>query len=285
MKSEPQLSRPADLLAGFIAVRPDPGVPELVMAGEQWAPGGQFIAEHSHPVWEFYLQVDGDSAWRADHRTHRLRPGTLLVVAPNVAHRMSRRQAAGHHYYFAAIDLRACRARIPDLPHPLAPDRVTVLAGANGPARAFATLVREVTLVQPSRPIGLRLAVDSLVLETWRILSYPNSPPRAIGWHPGVERVVTLVQQQPGRAWNVRALARLAGLSEGHLTERFVTDVGTTPHRFVLQTRLERARDSLEHSDVSVTQLAQDLGFASSQHLATAFHRRFGRSPTSLRRT
>jgi AraC-like DNA-binding protein len=284
MKQAPLLSRPADLLAGFITVRPEAEVPELVMAGEQWAPGGQFIAKHWHPVWEFYLQVEGVSLWRVDNRTHRLRPGTLLAVAPRVPHLMSRRQVAGHHYYFAAIDVRACRTRVPGLPHPLSPDRAIVVSGATGVARAFAALVREVALVQPWRSLGLRLAVDSLVLETWRAISQPALPPRATGWHPGVERVVTLVQQQPGRPWNVRALARLAGLSEGHLTARFTADVGTTPHRFVLKTRLERARDGLEHSDVSLTQLAQDLGFASSQHLSTAFRRAYGHPPTDLRR-
>ncbi|HLL89846.1 MAG TPA: hypothetical protein VK324_11120, partial [Tepidisphaeraceae bacterium] len=79
--------RPKNLLAGYHAERPDPGVPELTHAGEQWAPSEYLIPDHAHEFWEFYLQLDGGSGWESweDRRRpwrYRLTPGHFFAAAP-----------------------------------------------------------------------------------------------------------------------------------------------------------------------------------------------------------
>jgi transcriptional regulator GlxA family with amidase domain len=147
-------------------------------------------------------------------------------------------------------------------------------------APVFATLVREVSLLKEARGLGLRLAVDALLLEIARTAGSRAAPLSAtLAWHPGVERAVGVIRQNPGQSLTVASLARLAGLSAGHLTELFKAHVGCTPHRFILQCRLERARELVESSNLPLTQMAHELGFASSQHLSGAFREAFGCPP------
>lgn len=270
--------RPADLLAGFIAARPDPAVPELVMAGEQWAPRDKRIAEHSHEVWEFYLQVEGSSVWRAGRRRFTAEPGGLLVAPPGVNHALPDRQETDHHYLFAAVDLpRVARRLGREVLATFRPGELQIRPRAGETRPAFQALVRELTLLRPWRSQALRLAVDALVLEVARALAGGES--QAVGLHPAVHRAMRLIEQEPERAWPATTLARLAGVSAPHLNDLFRRELGTTPHAFLLKTRLDRATELLRRGDWPITRLALELGFSSGQHFAAAFKRYHGCTP------
>jgi hypothetical protein len=71
----PHYDRPQGLLAGFIATTPESAVSELVHIGEQWAPSTFLIPDHAHDVWEFYMQIGGESRWDAEGETYILKAG------------------------------------------------------------------------------------------------------------------------------------------------------------------------------------------------------------------
>jgi hypothetical protein len=52
-------------VSGFDATNPDPDVPEVAHAGEQWLPMHYPIGVHSHEVFEFSFQIDGVSSWQS----------------------------------------------------------------------------------------------------------------------------------------------------------------------------------------------------------------------------
>lgn len=273
--------RPDDLLAGFIAVSPSNEVPELIMAGEQWAPRDKRIAEHSHDVWEFYLQVSGSSVWRTGRRRHVLNPGGLLVAPPGVNHALPGEQPSDHHYFFAAVDLPIITQRLgAEVADAFESGAVQTRAQAGEARAAFQTLVREITILRPWRSIALRLAVDALVLEIARSLSGGQSEP--VGLHPAVHRAVRLIEQEPERGWKTPTLARLAGVSPPHLNDLFRRELGTTPHAYIIRTRLERAAELLRAGGWQITRLAHNLGFCSSQHFTSAFKQHFGLTPRAF---
>lgn len=273
--------RPSDLLAGFIAARPDASVPELVMAGEQWAPPEKRIAEHSHEVWEFYLQVEGKSVWRAGRQRLELGPGGLLVAPPGVRHALPERQPGAHHYLFAAVDLERVARRLGVGPMAVFKPGEMLFRAAAGEIRpAFQSLVREVSLVRPWRSVALRIAVDTLALEVSRVLG--GEPTRPLGRHPAVHRAALLIEQEPERAWRTPALAQRAGVSAPHLVTLFRRDLGTTPRAFLLATRMQRATELLRRGDWTITRLALELGFSSSQHFAAAFKRHHAMTPSEF---
>jgi AraC-like DNA-binding protein len=82
---------------------------------------------------------------------------------------------------------------------------------------------------------------------------------------------------------SLAAIARDAGLSPFHLARRFRARTGTSLHQYRLALRLAVADGMLRDGADDLTHLALDLGFASLAHFSAAFHRAYGRSPSSVR--
>jgi AraC-like DNA-binding protein len=85
------------------------------------------------------------------------------------------------------------------------------------------------------------------------------------------------------RDFRLDDLARHARLSLSHFKKRFRTETGLSPRQFILRDKIEAAKRVLCHQDTSVTNLALDLGFVSSQYFATVFKRITGLTPSDYR--
>ncbi|NUR28089.1 MAG: helix-turn-helix domain-containing protein [Catenulispora sp.] len=96
------------------------------------------------------------------------------------------------------------------------------------------------------------------------------------------------------RAWALHRLtqplpleemARHAGMSVRNLTRRFRQEVGMTPGDWLIQQRVEYARQLLEGGDLPIDHVARRVGFGSSASLRGHFHAAVGVSPQAYRRT
>jgi AraC-like DNA-binding protein len=79
-------------------------------------------------------------------------------------------------------------------------------------------------------------------------------------------------------------LARAACASPFHLCRVFKRASGLSVHRYVNRLRLLAALEEIAERDVSLTDLALDLGFSSHSHFTHTFHRELGITPSELRR-
>lgn len=97
----------------------------------------------------------------------------------------------------------------------------------------------------------------------------------------------------PTRAWALRhldepltvaALAANAGTSPRTFARRFTEETGLSPIRWLLHTRLDRARELLENGDAGIEHIARRCGLGTATNLRSHFRRRFGTTPTAYRR-
>ncbi|HJP66227.1 MAG TPA: AraC family transcriptional regulator [Actinomycetota bacterium] len=82
----------------------------------------------------------------------------------------------------------------------------------------------------------------------------------------------------------IKHLASLVALSPYYFVRTFTRHVGVPPHRYLLQMRMERARELLERSDLSATQICHRVGFTTLSHFTNTFRQHVGMSPTAYRR-
>jgi AraC-like DNA-binding protein len=279
-----RIRKPPWALAGFRGDQPDPLVPEILFAGEQWLPSEHRFPDHAHPVWEFYLQLDGTSIWQDTvGRDYRCAPGTFFAPPPNFQHRLAHVVGSRHHFLFVAVDIQPLVQRFPQLAEVWQRQACIFIPNAHSCDTSFRQLMREIILKRPLRTEGLRCALDALFVEVSRLLFEGCSGNAFMPLHPAVERARGLLEGQPGEPWTLAALGRVCGLSPNHLAQLFTDAVGVSPHRYLTQLRLERAKDLLRHSDASITQIALELGFSSSQHFAWALRRATGQSAQAFR--
>ena len=115
--------------------------------------------------------------------------------------------------------------------------------------------------------------------------SLSKSPPRRLGGLGNRLRVVLdFIQDNLARRIVLRDLAVLAGVSARHLERAFRQSVGMPIHAYVLRQRVTAARDLLVRQPaLTMGQIAAQLGFSNASHLASAFRRQTGYSPTLFR--
>ncbi len=81
-------------------------------------------------------------------------------------------------------------------------------------------------------------------------------------------------------------LAEIAGaahMSTYHFSRLFKESTGLTPHRYVIERRVQRARELLCVSTLPIAEIARLCGFANQSHLNRHFKRLLGVNPTALR--
>jgi len=79
-------------------------------------------------------------------------------------------------------------------------------------------------------------------------------------------------------------LARECGLSRSHFARAFKKTTGKPPHRWLVEQRLERAREMLLKSTLSLGEIADACGFADQSHFTRAFSASLGVTPSEWRR-
>jgi transcriptional regulator GlxA family with amidase domain len=83
--------------------------------------------------------------------------------------------------------------------------------------------------------------------------------------------------------WPVPRLARVSRVSEGHFARSFKQAFGLPPHRYLLTRRVERAKALLRETDLSITEIAFQTGWASLGTFGRTFRDITGESPGAIR--
>ena len=114
----------------------------------------------------------------------------------------------------------------------------------------------------------------------------PSVPPSVArgGLPPGaLRRVKEYIDAHLDMHVDIATLANIAGFSMFHFARAFKRSEGVTPHSYLLERRVERARKLLASTNLSFSEIARASGFSDQGHLARHFRRRFGVSPSTFR--
>lgn len=101
-----------------------------------------------------------------------------------------------------------------------------------------------------------------------------------------VMRLATLVRfmrQHLDQLLSIDDLAKSVNLSRSHLHDMVKTTTGKTPHRMLLELRVNEAAKRLVHPDVKIEQVARDCGFACPFHFSKTFKSIKKTSPSEYR--
>ena len=113
--------------------------------------------------------------------------------------------------------------------------------------------------------------------------------PGQTGWlaglnDPHVSRALTMIHEEPMRAWTVENLARGAGVSRSALAGRFTELIGESPMRYLASWRMHLAKQLLCEGNRSLAEVAERVGYESEYAFNRAFKRETGSPPATWRK-
>lgn len=97
-------------------------------------------------------------------------------------------------------------------------------------------------------------------------------------------RLDQMLRENLAHPWTVEEMAAIIGLGTTTFTEKVKTFSGFPPLNYLINLRISEAIRLLKNSDRSLTDIALDTGFYSSQHFSTTFKKLTGYTPGHFRK-
>jgi AraC-like DNA-binding protein len=247
---------------------------------------GYSFRAHTQVFHQFYCVLEGVVTQRVEGTVHRLRAGEGVWIAPGLEREPRAESRSGH---YMVVDF------IPPWPE---------LGTGSGlfcklDRRALAD-ARELAAFRAVVTANLRVAIlfHRLCLSVLPVRWFNRLPagedtkaggPARTGKArtvaeelARVERIEQMMAANTGNPLRLEELAALSGMSRSALGRLFMAHRKESPCARFRTIRLERAKQLLEDGDRSVTEVAMETGFSTSQHFAGAFRKKFGRSPSEV---
>lgn len=254
-----------------------------MIAGEQWAPTNYFVNTHKHEVWEIYLQLDGHCGWDINGEIVDLKENDFLAVSPHVSHKMSKAPPREHHFVFVAFDPSKTEVLYNNYWTEFAKNDFFTIQNAEKLVEPFRYLIREIITDSEFKKEGIETALRSLLLEITRYKFRKSTEKLEFIRNGAVSQCVEIIDKHPEQNWNLKNLGKLSGYSPNHIMELFRSSLGITPHQYIIKKRLENSKYRLKNTTQSITDIALDLGFHSSQHFSNTFKKHYEISPRQYR--
>jgi AraC-like DNA-binding protein/quercetin dioxygenase-like cupin family protein len=267
------------------------GVPGVRMLGHyRYAAAGAALRPHSHPgALEICLLLSGRQAYRAGGRTYRLKGGDQFVTWPGETHDTAGLPEEKGELMWLIVDLPkrgggflflspGATARLAAALRRLPTRHFRAARHAAASLHAAFAALRDKGA--PLAPLRAAQALVASLLET--VAAARTGAVPAVS--PRIAAALAYADGQIDRWIPVPELAERSGLSVPRFKARFRAEVGMPPGEYMLRRKIDAARERLARPDASVTGVALDLGFSSSQYFATAFRRYTLKTPSAFLR-
>ena len=134
------------------------------------------------------------------------------------------------------------------------------------------------------------LYVDALknALSVHILHRYCAHKPNLVNFEKGLDPVklqivINYINDYINRDLHMAELANLVQISPYYFSRLFKQSIGVTPHQYVTQCRIEKAKQLLKKPDLSITYISQQVGFHDQSHFSKTFCKIVGVTPKKYR--
>jgi len=244
-------------------------------AGQKTKPPKYTVNDPCHNQLQMIYILEGELVLYANDETTRLGPGDVLLLRVGCEFRYTCPTNGYTGLFFVAAD-----DKTPAFTGP------AVAIQSDGRMQQIAEMMAN----EIQQPVT---GSDQMVLALGRMLTwlairryetldaFRNNFIDERHWAENV-RSALLATLHTGRS--PRNVLASLNLSYRQLSRHFESGFNMSPKQFQTKARLSEAKNLLANTAMTITDIALDLGYSSSQHFSVDFRRKFGQSPNALRK-
>jgi AraC-like DNA-binding protein len=236
-------------------------------------PQHSYMPIHRHRCYELVYYVSGAGLTRLDHVEYCYEPNTYTIIPPGIPH--DERRNLNTEVIFVGFNLE--RKELPPLQSGLFRDSpelpiLALLQNMRGEMQEKITFFTQ----------KLDLKISELLIEHLR--SFRSGESDGLTGTENMLYVRTFMDENFNQKISIEELAEMAGYSYDHFRHLFKKKFGVSPIKYLLEKRLETARNLLRYSTLSVTAIAMECGFSNDAQFSMIFKREIGETPSDFRR-
>lgn len=235
--------------------------------------------KHAHEEIALGVTLSGLQDFRCLGSHFKSKPGNIILFNPEEVHDGNPGTSAPLKYVMLYIHPREISTLInaPEGPELSAPRISGTLLHDEALKRQIFSLARCMTTKGSSR---LEKELHLYEIATWfaRRTGKSTEPARSRGKDKALQRVREYIHDNLQQDISIDALCNVAHISKYHFIRLFRGQFGITPHQYVLNCKVNRAR-TIIGSGTPASRTAQMCGFADASHLNRHFKRTYGITP------
>lgn len=138
----------------------------------------------------------------------------------------------------------------------------------------------------PYRQLTASLTLSKLILRFSRKLIKSVSDgelQKTAGYPAPLQKSLIYIQKHYRKKITTEKLSEVSGVSVQHLIRLFKTHLDTTPLAYVNKYKISYAMEMLRHGDISIKEIAYELGFDNPNYFSRLFKKQENMSPSSRR--
>jgi AraC-like DNA-binding protein len=257
---------------------------------------------HKNPGLEIVYIRRGHLLWECEGNPETIFSESIYFTLPWQQHGSSKVFESGYEIFFIVIKLKAESPEDP-LKIEFRPEfgfsKEDELAISqllcNSPQHAWPAspltkvlmpeILEELICPGPFHSVHIQTLVKQVVLELAKTVKQGTAQPAYpmdSAWR--LRNLLEKLDQDYSSKWTLDAMAAETGLKRTQASEMFKYVMGEPPLKYLTTLRISKAARLLESTTSSITDIAYQCGFSSSQHFTTVFKKKIGQTPLKFRK-
>jgi len=248
---------------------------------------------HSHDYPKLIFVLSGKTRIRMEESILDVEEGNLVVINPGVKHQVlvidPENPATEFHVGFT--DVKFGNLAPNTIPTPS--DSPVISTKGEVKQRLFklcASMELENSVYWQGRYFMLKTYVMQMLLLLLREQTEPLEITHSFSFESTnkkyiVEQIINYFEDHYSEKISLDQIAANMYLSTFYISKIFKSETGTTPIRYLIDIRLEKAKELLENGwDGSIQEVAREVGYDDAYHFSKLFKKHFGVSPSHVKR-
>jgi len=242
---------------------------------------------HSHDSFQFTYILEGEADFAVNGVRHSLEAGQLALLRPGVMHHFHTASYTITRAYncYGGMARREQLGPLADFLAPWIKNQFLIAKLATGDIEALVNRLLESKTAPETSRYATEYALNLQILIAFCNAILAEHPfPLVPDIPPSIVKSLHFLEKNYTSPLSLDKLSEISALSPSRFSALFSETIGCPPMQYVHRQRINKAKDLLTFSNLTLSQIALQAGFASPSYFCRTFKAATGFSPAAFRR-